>query len=65
LVKELSQAIVTAVEILGKELDVNYQINVYKKDETLVIYRTGRKYVNDGLLPRNEVCKNILFNLLV
>jgi len=55
MVRELSQSIVAAKTLLGDQLDVGMRKNKYRDDETLVFYRSGREYVNQGLLPKFEV----------
>jgi hypothetical protein len=59
MVRELSQAIVAAKELLGDELDLRYRVNKFRDDETLVIYRSAMEYVNEGLLPKFEVSHSI------
>ena len=54
LVTELSQAILHAKVFLGKEFDIDYRINVYREAETLIFYRTHRKYLADYLVPYNQ-----------
>jgi hypothetical protein len=51
-VRELSQAISAAKLLLGDSLDLKVRVNKYKVDETLVIYRSGQEFVNEGLLPK-------------
>ena len=50
--RELSQAISAAKLLLGDSLDLKVRVNKYKVDETLVIYRSGQEFVNEGLLPK-------------
>lgn len=44
-----------AKKLLGDQLDVGMRTNKYRDDETLVLYRSGREYVNQGLMPKFEV----------
>lgn len=54
LVRELSSAIVQAKHLWADELDVEYRVTKYGKDESLVIYRTSRQYIFNSLLPVNQ-----------
>jgi hypothetical protein len=53
-VRELTQAIIAAKHQLGNSLDLSYEVFRYRNDESLIIYRTGKKYLSDSLLPHHE-----------
>lgn len=52
--QELVRAIVSAKIQLGSALDLSYETFRYRNDETLIIYRTDRKYLVDNLLPHQQ-----------
>lgn len=54
LVQELVRAIIAAKVQLGGALDLSYETFRYRSDETLIVYRTGRKYLVDNLLPHHQ-----------
>lgn len=54
LVRELSTAIVKSKLLLGDQLDVEFRIAKYSRDETLVFYRKSREYIYESLLPQHQ-----------
>jgi hypothetical protein len=53
-VGELVRAITAAEIQLGSSLDLSHEVFRYRNDESLIIYRTGKKYLADNLLPRGQ-----------
>ena len=51
---ELTRGIVAAKLQLGPTLDVGYEVFKYRNDETVILYRSNRKYLADSLLPHRQ-----------
>lgn len=49
--QELTRSIVSAKHLLNTSLDLSVTTFSYRSDETLILYRTGKAYLVDQLLP--------------
>lgn len=52
--QELTSGIIAAKLQMGDALDVSYETFRYRNDETLILYRSGRKYLVDHLQPYHQ-----------
>lgn len=50
----MSQNLIAAKHIFGDEFDIDYEVLTYNSDETLVFYRSNRKYLLDSLRPAGQ-----------